>query len=68
MYKEALTSLEGVSIFPIIAILIFFVFFVALLIYVIRMDKKIVDEMASIPLDPSEFPLTISSNRKSQAS
>lgn len=64
MYKEALTSVEGVSIFPVIAILIFFVFFVVLLVYVIRMDKKAVHEMASIPLDVSESSISTSTNRK----
>jgi cbb3-type cytochrome oxidase subunit 3 len=51
MHKEVLSSIDGVSLFPVIAILVFFVFFIALLIYVIRMDKTKIDEMASLPIN-----------------
>lgn len=48
--KEVLRSINDVSLFPVIAILIFFTFFVGLLVYVIRMKKTEVADMASIPL------------------
>lgn len=49
--KEVLRSLEGVDLFPIISIIIFMVFFVGLLIYVIRLDKRQVKYMAALPTD-----------------
>ncbi|MCI4668466.1 MAG: cbb3-type cytochrome c oxidase subunit 3 [Bacteroidia bacterium] len=48
--KEVLRSIEDVSLFPVISILIFFTFFVVLLIYVFRLKKNEVADMASIPL------------------
>ena len=56
MHKEVLSSIDGVSIFPVIAIIIFFIFFAILLIYVVRMDKKKIDEMASMPIDQVSTP------------
>ncbi len=52
--KEVLRSIEDVSLFPVISILIFTTFFAILLIYVIRMKKKDVAELASIPLRGDE--------------
>lgn len=51
MYKDVLRSLEDVSLFPVIAIIIFFVFFVAVFFWVLRMDKKHVHQMADLPLN-----------------
>lgn len=42
--------MSDASIFPVVAILIFTIFFVGLFIWVIRMDKKHVSHMASLPL------------------
>ena len=42
--KHNLTSIDGVSIYPIISLLIFFLFFAFMLTYVIRMKKKEVNE------------------------
>lgn len=45
-----LENIDGVAIFPIIGIFIFFSFFLGLLYYVYRMDKGFVDDMANRPL------------------
>ncbi|MDX1908793.1 MAG: hypothetical protein SF053_17285 [Bacteroidia bacterium] len=50
MYKDVLRSISDVSLYPVVAILIFFAFFVALIVYVLRMDKTQVRDMASIPV------------------
>ena len=52
--KEYAASIDGVSIYPIISLLIFFIFFVALLYYVKKMDKNKVEELRNIPLDMDE--------------
>lgn len=54
MYKEVLRSIDGVEIFPIISLIIFFSFFVITCIVWYRKDKKTVDEYANIPLNDSE--------------
>ncbi|MEM6764940.1 MAG: hypothetical protein AAF824_18175 [Bacteroidota bacterium] len=63
MYKDVLRSIDDISLFPVIAILIFFVFFLLLGIRVVKMDKKHVNKMSSLPLDeegdyPPIFPLS----------
>jgi cbb3-type cytochrome oxidase subunit 3 len=49
--KQYAESMDGISIYPVISLLIFFVFFIALLYYVKKMDKSKVDELSRIPLD-----------------
>ena len=45
------STIDGVSIYPIISFIIFFVFFIAIIYYVITMKKNYVDEVSHIPLD-----------------
>jgi cbb3-type cytochrome oxidase subunit 3 len=49
--KGNLTSIDGIEIFPIISLIIFFTFFVGLGIYILRADKKKIDTMKRMPLD-----------------
>lgn len=46
-----MSTIDGVSIYPIISFIIFFVFFIAITYYVITMKKSYVDEVSHIPLD-----------------
>ena len=52
--KQYAESIEGINIYPMISLVIFFLFFVVLLYYVKKMDKERVKEMSRIPLDDSE--------------
>jgi len=45
------STIDGVSIYPIISFLIFFIFFIVITYYVITMKKNYVDEVSQIPLD-----------------
>jgi cbb3-type cytochrome oxidase subunit 3 len=49
--KGNLENIEGVSIYPIISLLIFFVFFVALFWWVFTAKKEHIDMVSNIPLD-----------------
>jgi len=49
-----LGSIDGVSIYPFITLLLFFGFFVALIIYVIRAPKEEMDHLSNIPIDDFE--------------
>ena len=49
--KEHLAGIDGINIYPLISLLIFFVFFIALLYYVKKMDAKRVEEISNLPLD-----------------
>lgn len=52
--KHTLESITGVEIYPLISLLIFFLFFVALGIYVLKGDKKFFEHMSKAPLEESE--------------
>ena len=47
-------TIANIAVYPMISLLIFFIFFVALLLYVIKMDKATVNELSNIPLDTAE--------------
>lgn len=51
MYKNILQQIEHIAIWPVISFLIFFLFFVCLLWWVIRVDKSYVVKMKGLPLD-----------------
>jgi cbb3-type cytochrome oxidase subunit 3 len=44
-------SIDGVMIYPLISLLIFFIFFVVLFLWVITAKKKDIDEVSKLPLD-----------------
>lgn len=47
-------TIVGIEVFPLISLVIFFVFFVGLFIYVALADKKQINEISRIPLDQTE--------------
>jgi len=49
--KQYAESIDGINIYPMISLVIFFLFFVVLLYYVKKMDKSKVKEISRIPLD-----------------
>lgn len=57
-----LESIDGVAIFPIIGIFIFFSFFLGLLYYVFRLDRGFVDDMADLPLNSDQEQNEIANN------
>jgi cbb3-type cytochrome oxidase subunit 3 len=51
-------KINGIDIYPIISLIIFVVFFTAMLVYVKKMKKSSIDEMKNLPLDLIEEPTT----------
>jgi hypothetical protein len=54
MIKEYLQSLDGVSIYPIISLIIFVVFFAAIIIWLFKVDKNYIKKMENLPLERDE--------------
>jgi cytochrome c oxidase cbb3-type subunit IV len=52
--RSVLDNIGGLDIFAIIGLIIFLSFFIALMIWVIRMKKKKVDEYSRLPLEDDE--------------
>jgi cytochrome c oxidase cbb3-type subunit 4 len=55
MYKEVLRTIQGVEIYPLISLGIFFLFFIITLVRVLKTDKKEIQEMSNIPFSDA-FP------------
>ena len=47
-------KIDRAQVYPMISLIIFFLFFVALLIYVKKMDKTSIATLSNIPLDDKE--------------
>jgi cytochrome c oxidase cbb3-type subunit III len=54
-FKNYLETIAGVDIFPLISLVVFFVFFIVLLWYVIASDKNEMQAMKQMPLDQDEL-------------
>lgn len=48
---NAMEKIEGIEIYPIISLIIFFSFFILVGYLVIKTDKKHIEEMSNLPLD-----------------
>jgi hypothetical protein len=51
MFQNCLSSIEDVGIFPAIAFLTFFIFFIVMTLVVIRTDKNEIKKMSELPLN-----------------
>lgn len=51
MIREVLQSIEGIEIYPIISLIIFFSIFIGIVVWVVKMDKNKADRYNKIPLD-----------------
>ena len=52
--KQYAESIDSVNFYPIISLLIFFVFFIVMLYYVKKLDKSKVNEISRLPLEQDE--------------
>jgi len=50
-FKRYAETIAGVDIYPKVSLVIFFIFFIALLWFTFHTDKNYIDEQANIPLD-----------------
>lgn len=49
--KGHMDSISGIEIYPILSLIIFFVFFVVLFLWVMTYSKESIDELSNIPLN-----------------
>lgn len=55
MYKNVLENIGGIELYPIVSLVIFFLFFTGVLIWVFKADKKYIRKMEAIPLENDEM-------------
>jgi cytochrome c oxidase cbb3-type subunit IV len=53
MYKNVLQSIDNIAIWPVISFVIFFLFFICLLWWVFTVDKKFIETMSNLPVNPN---------------
>jgi len=49
--KHHLDTIQGVEIYPIISLVLFFLVFTTMLLIVLKMPKSNIDELSKLPLD-----------------
>ena len=54
MYKEILQSIEGITIYPIISLVVFVLFFAVILIWMLKVDKNYIKKMENLPFEKEE--------------
>ena len=54
MFSDYFKQIDNVEIWPIMSLVIFFTFFVSLIIWLIKLDKKHINKMKNLPLDEGE--------------
>lgn len=65
--KHNLTGIDGVAIYPIISLMIFVLFFVFVILYVIRLKKAEIDELGALPFHEGDEPaVRVSREKKSR--
>ena len=57
-----LSEIVNVEIYPLISLIIFVLFFVALIIYVIKSDKNYIKKMSDMPLENNDENLNYSNH------
>lgn len=50
MFKEVLQSIEGVEFYTIVSMIIFILFFIGMIIWLFKVDKKYIKTMSELPL------------------
>jgi cbb3-type cytochrome oxidase subunit 3 len=65
MFSKYLTSIENVSVFPIIGLLVFFPIFVGIVIWVFKKDRPYMEKLGSIPFQENNQ-VTINEENKNE--
>ena len=62
--KHNLEGIDGVEIYPLFSLLVFFIFFSALIWWVVKVDKKYVSSMEQYPLSDDETKISNENDNK----
>ncbi|HBH24856.1 MAG TPA: cytochrome C oxidase Cbb3 [Cytophagales bacterium] len=54
MFKHYFEQIHNIEVWPIVSLVIFFLFFVGLLIHIFKIDKKFINKMENLPLEEDE--------------
>jgi len=51
MFKDVLQSIEGIEFYTIVSMLILILFFIGMIIWIFKVDKKYIKHMSELPLN-----------------
>jgi cytochrome c oxidase cbb3-type subunit IV len=51
MYKNVLENINGIEVFPLISLVVFFIFFTVIVIWALKADKSYLNKMSKLPLE-----------------
>ena len=51
MFKEVLQSIEGIEFYTIVSMLILILFFIGMILWLVKVDKKYIKHMSELPLN-----------------
>jgi cbb3-type cytochrome oxidase subunit 3 len=54
MIKEYLQSIDGINVYPIISLIVFVLFFSAIIIWLFKVDKNYINKMENLPFENEE--------------
>lgn len=54
MISKYLSTIDGISVFPVIGLIIFFGLFIFIIVRTVRMDKKLITQMGNLPLEKNK--------------
>lgn len=54
MFKHYFEQIQNIEIWPIISLILFFVFFTFTVVWILFLDKKHIDKMKSLPFEDEE--------------
>lgn len=63
MYKNVLSGIPGIEFYPIVALVLFFGFFLGLIVWYFKADRSTLDRVARLPLEDTGTTSQPSSNR-----
>lgn len=64
MFKHYLKGIDGIQQYPLLLLVLFFLFFIAMLIYLWKTDRSFFDEMGEMPLHDTFHPNQSSTQEK----
>jgi cytochrome c oxidase cbb3-type subunit 4 len=51
MFGDIISSISGITVFPIVITVVFLMIFIGIIIWAIRADKSYIKKMSELPLD-----------------
>jgi cytochrome c oxidase cbb3-type subunit 4 len=54
MFRNILQSIQDIQVWPVIGLIIFFIFFIGMLISTFKTDRKLIEKMENLPLDEKD--------------